>query len=110
MNDRKDNTEIMENTLSLYEVMDYTAECYGLNKALGGFVKHIIDENKNGQCMFDVAKVLDDMTTMMYRHSTDGDPAIADRTIHYEAVKVIMDSYLVQRADYLRQLDSARLN
>ncbi len=93
----------MENCLTLSEVMDYTAECSGINREIGDFVKHLIDTDEYGQCMFDVAKVLDDMNVMMHRRSTDGDSSIASRPICYEPVETIMNAYLISRAESVRQ-------
>lgn len=100
----------MEKYLTYAEIYDYTAESYGINASIGGFIKRIIDENKYGQCVLDVAKVLEDMNVMMHRYSTDGDPFIACRPISYEPVKTIMEHHLNKRVEYIRQLDSTRAN
>lgn len=96
----------MEKKLEYLDIMDYVAECYGLNKALGAFTVSIIQENKHGQCMFDVGLVLDDMATMMHRYSIDGDQKIAGRKVHYPAVEKIMDNYLQKRVEYIKGLEN----
>ena len=100
----------MEKYLTYHEVYDYTAECYGINASIGGFVKKIIDENKDGQCMIDVAKILEDMNVMMHRYSVDGDLSIASRPITNKPVKAIMELYLNKRTEHIRQLDGTRAN
>lgn len=100
----------MEKYLTYHEVYDYTAECYGINASIGGFVKKIIDENKYGQCMIDVANVLEDMNVMMHRYSVDGDLSIASRPITNKPVKAIMELYLNKRTEHIRQLDGTRAN
>lgn len=94
--------------MSYYEVSDFVAECYGINAAIGGFTKRIIDENKDGQCMIDVAKILEDMNVMMHRYSTDGDSSIAKNPITHKSVQVIMEFYLNKRIEQIQQLDNAR--
>lgn len=80
--------------LDFYTIYDRVAEGAYINRVLGSYAKRLIDENQSGQCMFDVALMLDDVETMMHRYAIDGDTEKASRKIHFPMVEGIMTHYL----------------
>ena len=80
--------------LDYYTLSDKACESIYINRVLGAFAKKLIDEDKYGQCIFEIALMLDDLETMMNRLAIDGNAEKANRKIHFPVVEDIMKEYM----------------
>lgn len=93
-----------------YTIYDRVMETMYINRKIGEYAKKIIDDDIDGQCIFHLALMLDDIETMMNRYAVDGNEKKASRTINYPAVEGIMSEYLDYLEKHYRELDSKQDN